>query len=426
MKYKYFFIIILIFTIACNKYDGPFVETTESYNFSKAGNEQKTFVGDYFSDSIRVYLYSINGKYPEADLSAKFTIVAGGGSVDNNNINFKNNYVSTKWKSGNSGGRQQVRIDIIVDNNEILNSIFMDAYAFRENVWDTVTTEPINSIQDIIADTIAKQTLMISNCRIYKQDTDYFNWLEQNNPVQNCPFSLDIDNNGTIYLSGWSGDIYKSTNGGNSWLPCTKPIEGHPYYYYMTVTPAGYIWASSPEYEYSLHCSRNGGQTWSKDTIGLQPKELIGDIFRLGNGDILFYSLNMHLYKSTDDGKSWESMQSPEYSTKLYVTDNDEIIMFNQENGLSIHKSTDLGQTYTKVYNVMPEYGTSMSKIIQKWKGVYYILIPGYGIIKTVDFENFETFWRNTDIVFLYMDHSGVLIAKEMNSDTAYYYKISD
>jgi hypothetical protein len=64
-----------------------------------------------------------------------------------------------------------------------------------------------------------------------------------------------------------------------------------------------------------------------------------------------------------------------------------------------------------------------MSKIIQKKGNYYYILIPGYGIIRTPDYESFELFWRNADIVYLYQTHDGVLIAKGLNNDKVYYFR---
>ena len=423
MNIKYSYILILLIAVSCNKYEGPFLETTENYSFSKYGDGQKTLAGNYFEDAIGIVVYNNLTYSTNEELSALFTVIAGDGTVDDNMIDFNNGYVSTRWKSGGTSNKQQVRIDIFNKNKKMLNSIFINSFAFRENVWDTVTIDPDKSIRDILADTITKQTFMISNCLLHTQKVNYFEWEADQPQNFNCPFGLYKDENGIIYLNNWSGEIFKSVDYGNNWLSCTKPIEEHSYFYYMTVTEDGYIWTSTPEYEYSLRCSRDGGQSWSADTIGLKPKELIGDIFRLSNGDILFHSLNMHLYKSTNDGKSWETMQSPEYSTKLYVTDKGEIIMFNQENGVSIHKSTDLGQTFTKVFSVWPEYGASMQKIIQKRGDEYYILIVGYGIIKTIDFEDFETVWRNTGIIYLYMDHSGVLITNGFNTPTYYYNK---
>jgi len=421
---KYSYLLLLFIAISCSKYDGPYIENTNNYSFTKFGGGQKSFAGNYFNDTVGISVYNNLTYSSNENLRALFTIVCGGGTLNENTIDFSNGYASTKWKSGTSGNKQQLRVDIINKNEKLLNSIYINSFAFCENKWDTVTIEPDISIRDILADTISEQTFMISNGFLHAQTINYFDWEIVENQNFNNPFGLYKDNNGTIYLSNWFGEIFKSYDSGGTWAMCTKPIPNHPYYYYMTVTPNGYIWASTYEYEYSLRCSRDGGQTWSADTVGLKPFDVVGDIFSLSNGDILFHSQNLRLYKSTDDGKTWKTMQAPEYSTKLYVTDKDEIIIFNQADGFSIHKSTNLGQTYKQVYSVMPEYGTTaMEKTIVKRANEYYILIAGYGIIKTTDFESFEMVWNNTEIIYLYMNHSGVLIANGFNTPTYYYNK---
>jgi hypothetical protein len=237
--------------------------------------------------------------------------------------------------------------------------------------------------------------------------------------------SLNIDAAGIIYLNNYFGQIYKSNDGGNSRNICNQPYPLHDYFNYLTVTKDGYLWTTATEIPKGLRCSRDGGSTWSADTAGLMPNELIGDIFRLNSGEILFQSLNWNLYKSIDDGKTWQTITCPLHPTKLYVTENDEIIIFNQENGgISIYKSTDIGQSYRKVYGIIPEsWLWPWKKTIQQKGDYYFMVIPGYGIIKTKDFENFETFWRNTNIIYLFQTHEGVLIAKDFSNDKVYYYQ---
>jgi len=119
-------------------------------------------------------------------------------------------------------------------------------------------------------------------------------------------------------------------------------------------------------------------------------------------------------------------MEAPELSIKLYVTENDEIIIINQDNGFSIYKSTDMGENYTRVYSTWPEFGTLMDHIFHKHGDIYYVLVPGYGILKTPDLENFEIYWRNNALNDLFMDHNGVLIARDWEWDKVYYRKNSE
>lgn len=422
MSTKYIFLLLIIVFFSCNKYDGPSIETLMSVSFSKIGDDQKTFAGNYFSDSVKVYVSGFEYGASVTGLSAFFTVENGGGSVDQSNLDIVDGYVSTKWKSGTTSCKQRLRVDIYSKNNTLINKIYFHGNAFRTGIWDTITSQPDVLITDILADNSTQQTLMIASNGIFRQKNEYFNW-EQYYYGQGSPFRLFNDKNGIIYLSTWNGKIFKSLDGANLWSLCQSPIPGHPYYYYMTVSNDGYLWASTPEYPKSLRCSRDGGLTWTADTAGLNEDELVGDIYRLSTGDLLFHTKSTSMYKSTDDGKSWKPEPAPEYSIKLYVTDNEEIIIINQDNGITIYKSTDLGQTYKNVYNVVPQYGTTMERTIRKKDGYYYILIPGYGIIRTPDFDNFETFWRNTEIVYLYITYDGVIICKGFDNEVVYYYR---
>jgi len=422
MRFNLFYLTGLLFILSCNNFDGPFYETIESYTFNKIGDAQKTNANNYFSDSIGI---AINKNLPDNStqgFSARFTVISGGGSLDDNDMQIINGTAKTRWKSGSISTEQKVRIDIYDKKNNFLNKITIVAFAFRKEIWDTIPSNSGLNISDVLADTIRNKTFAIINGNIYLQKENYYTWELQTIGIENA-FSMHIDVTGKIYISTWNGLIYKSTDGGINWNLCTKPITNHIYYYYMNVSNNGYLWASSPDYSHGLRCSRDGGNTWTVDTIGLIYNELMGDIYKLSNGDMLFHSLNTMLYKSTDDGKTWQVMDCPPYSTKLFVDEKEEMIIFNQENGVSIHKSTDFGKTFRKVYSVWPEYGTIMSKIIQKKGNYYYILIPGYGIIRTLDFEKFETFSPNTKIVYLYLTHDGVLIARGLDNNTIYFYR---
>ncbi len=421
MKRLYFILSLFLTIIAsCNKYDGPYVETVEDYYFTKIGNEQKTTAGNFLPDStgLTVSNSSIQGK---EKLLAYFTIISGGGTVEPQNIEFYNHIATTRWKTGKSSSIQQLCVEIYKDN-KLINTSYLNAAAFHYNTWDTVSTVPDIHIKDILADTIAQQTLMIDYSSLYQQTENYFNW--QLIRGFYSPYHMEIDGVGNIYISAYDqyAKIFKSTDHGNSWTECQPPVHKNSFYR-IRVTANGYVWASILNEGKNLLCSRDGGNTWSVDTAGLQANDALSDIYYLSNGNILLMTSYMRLYQSIDDGKSWIEMQVPQYPLKLYVTKNDDIIIINQDNGISIYKSTDLGQTYICKITVSPEYGTTMEKSIQEINGIYYVLIPGYGIFKTTDFETYETMIKNNKMVFLYKDHTGTLIARDFVNEYTFYYK---
>jgi hypothetical protein len=111
--------------------------------------------------------------------------------------------------------------------------------------------------------------------------------------------------------------------------------------------------------------------------------------------------------KSDDDGKTWSSLTTPPYPYSFFVTDNDEIIVFSQIKA-GIYKSTDLGKTYKMVYSGSVTFNTgSMQSYVHKFGSYYYVAVPGFGVLKTPNFEQFETFFSEPNINGLYIDHTG-------------------
>ena len=133
--------------------------------------------------------------------------------------------------------------------------------------------------------------------------------------------------------------------------------------------------------------------------------------------------------RSFDNGLTWIKISTPGYSNKLYVNDKDEIFICTQDGGITIFKSTDYGLNFTRVYSANPLWGTSMENTFNKWGNNYYILIPGFGILKSTDLGNpdaYSVFYNNSDLFNLFIDQNGVLIAITLNKHTVYYFKKSE
>ena len=160
------------------------------------------------------------------------------------------------------------------------------------------------------------------------------------------------------------------------------------YNYELTITKDDYIWAN--RWEKGIHCSKDNGHTWQKDTAGLEKQEYVSPIFSLADTAHLALSVHsMKIIKSTDGGLTWTPINTPEYSVSMFVTDDNAIIAQNQ-NQFRLHKSVDGGNTYRQVLSVKVAYGTLSRHNFKQFGDTYYVLAPGGGAWKTKDFEEFE------------------------------------
>ena len=191
----------------------------------------------------------------------------------------------------------------------------------------------------------------------------------------------------------------------------------------MSVANDNYIWVGY--HDYPTVYSKDGGTTWQTGSSILSPF-LNGNTFRLKNGTLVNHGTNgtsrFRLNISTDDGLTWISRETPGYSTVMYVNENDEIFIGTQENGFTFYQTTDLATTYKKVHSVYPQWGTIMeNNIFNRWNSFYYIIVPGFGILKSADLVHYENYWLNSNLNDLFIDHNGVLIAKDWDNKNVYY-----
>ncbi len=412
-------IFLIIFT-ACTDFPDPENTPVESYSFSNNGLDRKGFANDYISDSL---LINVRDNYQGLYLpgfQVLFEVTEGGGEVDNTEIyTDAQGNAYTRWKLGTSGTEQLVEAQIFNPSGKYLATVPFRAIGFLPGAWNTVTLQPDLSFSDMAADSLNEVTFAIGGSGLYIQGERYFDWYYSTSYNLNSPRRIILGTDQKFYVSTWYGQLFKSPDHGATWQECTKPWPDHSYYFFMTLTKDNYIWATASGRP--LRCSRDGGKTWTDASEGLPAEELLGDIYRLTDGTLFFLSLNCNLSKSVDDGNTWTSVIVTGYPLKLYVTENDELILFTQQAGISILKSTDKGEHFIKKYSVWPAFGTLMDHTVYKRGNTYYILIPGYGILQTTDFEKFDTIFNNDAVNDMFMDDEGVIIARELYGQQVHY-----
>jgi hypothetical protein len=420
----------LFLILSCDRYPDPSTTLMKDYSFAfQDVQSNKFFQGDWVGDSIIFRAYNNRAQAPDS-IRVDFDLVSGGGSITvQSAYTNKQGEVYLRWKLGTGSFEQKLRARTFDSSGEYLSSAYLFIYAFKNDGWDPYTNDPDGGMTGMVADTVNKVTYMISGGKVYKQGQEYFNWNQITDPVLSSARTINIDRNGVIYISTWTGDLVKSTDHGLSWIVCKKPYPDRPYYIYVYVSNDNYVWVFA--WDNKIRYSGDGGTIWTDiDPLSGITAEGFGDIFRLKDGSLLYHGSNCcNMNRSFDNGKTWIKINTPGYSNKMYVNDKDEIFICTQEGGITIYKSVDYGLNFTRIYSVYPQWGTSMENTFNKWGDTYYILIPGFGVIKSTDLGNpdaYSIFYSNSDLFNLFIDQNGVLIAITLNKHIVYYYKKSE
>jgi hypothetical protein len=423
MKRPLVLISVFCLIIACDRYPDPSYELLKNYSFQFQNIQGQRFLGgEWVNDSVAFLAVNYASTGGE-QIRVVFEVVKGGGSITSPEI-FTNSYgiASTKWHLGFTSTDQVLRAKSYDMSDKYLTSTDLIAYGFRSGEWDKWNGDPDGLMMGMVADTVNKVTLMLTNNTVYKPADRYYLWEALTDPLLVNSRTINIDRNGIIYVSTWTGAVVKSTDHGESWKACSKPYPDRPYFVYLSVSNDNYLWAF--DFDHPTKFSGDGGVTWAVAGGGI---ESVGysDVFRLKDGSILIHGSNCcSLNRSFNNGMTWTAIPTPGYSIKLYVNEKDEIFIVTQEEtGISIYRSTDFGTIFNKVHTVYPACGTSMDNTFSKWGSIYYVLIPGYGILKSTDLTNYEDFYLNSNLRNLFIDHNGVMIGKDKDFQTVYYLK---
>ncbi len=332
-----------------------------------------------------------------------------------------NGKASTKWKLGNTSREQILKTSIYEKGGRFLGAFNYYSNSFRYNKCDTVATYPETTILHMVADSINKVTLLNTNRQLFKQGTNYFDWIPIESNLWSSVFSVEMDRNGLIFLTTWDGDLFKSLDHGESWVKCNKPFPLYLYWFFFQVTSDGTLWASC--WDNPLLFSRDGGITWTATNLPSNQQAI--DAYYLSDGSFVILTNNTRVMGSGDGGLNWIDLNVTGYPLNLFVSSNGDVLVVTQENGITIKKSVDRGDHFLPVYSAYPESRGTMGHCFYKKGDTYYVMIQHIGVVTTTDFVNFKKFWDNKKIFDLFMDHRGTLIATKFDRSNAYYFAVN-
>lgn len=240
---------------------------------------------------------------------------------------------------------------------------------------------------------------------IYKSTNGADSWSEANNGLnigRNIPslaFSPEYINDNTVFASsgGYQGDVFKSINNGDSWS--------------MVGSGVGGVLAISPDYvndetifaagsEYSVYKSTDGGNSWIKAGTGLR-YVVWWDLAISPNypsDQTIFVGGNAGVYKSTNGGTSWTGVNNGLTDTAIneieispnYTADQ---TIFAGGNNDGVFKSTDGGASWTPVSCGLPPtpgyLGPSVDALIisRNYQNdqTLFVAVWTHGVFKSTD-----------------------------------------
>jgi len=420
--------IVIMMVILGSCTEDPSRRILENYQFwFNNSQESRLLAGESLDVSAWFQVYT-NTSAKVDSVRVIFEPVQGGGSVSQ-----EREYVSSGqdigavWTLGYDSFRQVLRASIRDLSGSLMTSTDLVAYGFREDEWDGISGTPEVQIMDMVADTVNRVTFITAGSYLYRQGERYYQWERVNDPIFNSPDrprTVEIDRNGVIYVSTSGGNIIRSIDHGSSWQYCAKPWPESSHYLQIYVSNDNRLWVYTAEEP--IRYSDDRGVTWHNAGAGMS-EQMLGDVFRLSDGALVKHGLDCcSLMISDDDGQTWTSLTTPAYSQKLYVTDDDQIfIVCDQGTGEVIYRSDDRGATFSGVHSVGVAFRSSFNNIFIRWGDFWYVAIPGFGIMTSYDLIEYENYWLFPDLRTLYVDHNGVLIVKDFDSNTLYYRKNS-
>jgi photosystem II stability/assembly factor-like uncharacterized protein len=201
-------------------------------------------------------------------------------------------------------------------------------------------------------------------------------------------FAVHPQNRNHYYAAAASGGVWKTTNGGTTWIPIFDE-QGSYSIGTVLLDPAHpqVVWVGTGEnnsqrsvgYGDGVYRSDDGGKTWKN--VGLKTSEHIGKILiHPGNSDIVYVAAQgplwgpggeRGLFKTTDGGKTWKNVLaiSPNTGVTDVVLDprNPDVLvaasyqrrrhvwtLINGGPESALYKSFDGGSTWTKLNSGLP------------------------------------------------------------------------
>ncbi|RPI14374.1 MAG: T9SS C-terminal target domain-containing protein [Ignavibacteriae bacterium] len=206
--------------------------------------------------------------------------------------------------------------------------------------------------------------------------------------------ATDANNAWTTRFQGTATYIYKTTNGGASWIQVHVQNGGYIFGIHMLSQTHGFAFGDPIGYKWQISVTTNGGFNWS--LLPTSPTATAGnqgfpDCFQVSLPYIWFGSYPGQIFRSTDGGNNWSVHNTPGIASVFDIHFISPSLGF--ASSINMVKSTDTGSTYQP----HPVMGSGNIDAIEGFgNNVWYV--RGSGIYRSSDSGNNWILEYNTGI----------------------------
>jgi photosystem II stability/assembly factor-like uncharacterized protein len=209
--------------------------------------------------------------------------------------------------------------------------------------------------------------------------------------------------------------IYKTTDGGEKWENELKAL----YVYQIFQDLNENLYAFTDNYESRIYFSDDIGEKWRRIDENL-PGKNIRRVAISPNGDIIVNDEKGDLYNSSNQGESWNLVNSDTLYSALVFNSNGVLFSYLESNGL--FKSFDNGKSWHKINFDLPEYSFQMLKIDDSNRLFIITRIQGLFISSDngITWKNVQDGLISKKITAVGFDNQGYIYLGIIQSDRKY------
>jgi photosystem II stability/assembly factor-like uncharacterized protein len=250
--------------------------------------------------------------------------------------------------------------------------------------WTNVLTAITNDVAFLDADTVLA-TAVVEHM-IYRSFDAGVTWLPWAGPFQDdgplgALFAVDAR---LVFSISLDGDIWRSDNGGASWLKTWDGISDLPYKWSLMFSDELHGWATGP---YGIIIkTTDGGLSWEVVNQGVGRD--VNDIEMFDDNYGLAVAENGYMMRTTDGGQHWD-LRKLEVTGQIFLRDEsfDAVDILDQNfavaagPGGTVFKTLDGGESWTSIgfpllSNSLLIHGVSFVSPLEGWVAGQHISIP--------------------------------------------------